>query len=114
MHKLFVRVLHLVKCRPHWRGSVNKLLTTRESKVAELVGATVPYEHFKKVGGVPATKAAIKKLNARLAARGAAPCLVQSLLFQFTAQDIGTPARRHGLWEAVPYLSQVYAHRLRC
>ena len=60
-----------VCCRPHWRGSVNKLLTSRESKVAELVGASVPFEHFKKVGGVPATKAAIKRLNARLAARGA-------------------------------------------
>ena len=57
--------------RPHWHGSINKLLTTRESKVAELVGAAVPYEHFKKVSGVPATKAAIKRLNARLAARGA-------------------------------------------
>ena len=95
--------------RPHWRGSVNKLLTIRASKVAELVGAAVPYEHFKKVSGVPATKEAIKRLNARLTAHGAPPCLVQSLLFQVAAQDIGTPARRHGLCEAVPYLSQVYA-----
>ena len=57
--------------RPHWHGSINKLLKTHESKIAELVGAAVPFEHFKKVSGVPATKAAIKRLNGRLAARGA-------------------------------------------
>ena len=35
------------------------------------MGAAEPFEHFKKVSGVPATKAAIGKLYARLAARGA-------------------------------------------
>ena len=49
------------------------MMTVHEAKVAKLVGAPEPYEHFKKVSGVPATKAAIDKLNARLAARGA-PC----------------------------------------
>ena len=46
-------------------------MTTRPGELSELLGAAVPFEHFKKVSGVPATKAAIEKLNARLAARGA-------------------------------------------
>ena len=62
---------HHVLCRPSWNGSLNKLMKAHTNQVTELVGAAEPFEHFKKVSGVPATKAAIEKLNARLAARGA-------------------------------------------
>ena len=59
--------------RLHYRGGLRKVIYTHSERLAEVVGAPEPFEHFKKVSGVPATKAAIEKLNARLAARGALP-----------------------------------------
>ena len=69
-----------LRCRPHWRGSLNDLYTTRAAKVQALVGAAVSFEEFKVVSGVAAIAAATAQLNRRLAARGATSLVRCSVL----------------------------------
>ena len=65
---------------PNWRRGVSQLCgTTREEELHIAMGVRERYHRFREVSGVPAIEAAAKKLNARLAARGA------SVLLRLTA-----------------------------
>ena len=64
----------------NWRRGVSQLCgTTREEELHIAMGVRERYHRFREVSGVPAIEAAAKKLNARLAARGA------SVLLRLTA-----------------------------
>ena len=54
-------------------------MRTHRGKLQALVGADVGFEHFAKVSGVQAVAEARQQLDARLAARGAAPSRLDGL-----------------------------------
>ena len=72
-------------CRPDWGGTLHMLMSTHRGKLQALVGADVGFEHFAKVSGVQAVAEVRQQLDARLAARGAAPLRRNGLLIAIVA-----------------------------
>ena len=62
-----------LRCRPLWSGNLYHLMHTSERNLQKVVDARVCFQEFRQVSGVAAIDAAIAKLNARLAAKGALP-----------------------------------------